>query len=196
MYGLVNRAFQRFLMETYGDDAWADVAREIGLRSEGFEPLLSYPDALTDRILQAASGRLGQPAGELLEDLGTFVVAHPSYEPARRLLRFGGADFVDFLHSLDALPDRARLALPGLDFPTLQVDAAPPDRVVLTCGSGLEGFSHVLCGVLRGIADDYGALATIDHVAEAGQGAARIIIEIHNSSFAAGRSFELAPVRP
>lgn len=192
MYGLVNRALQRFLTESFGDEAWADIARAAGLRGDGFEPLLSYPDSLTRRILDAAAERLGQPAEDLLEDLGTFVVAHPSHEPARRLLRFGGADFADFLHSLDALPDRARLALPGLDFPSLRVDAAPPDCVLLTCGPGLAGFPQVLCGVLRGIADDYGALATIEQLPPERE-AARILIEIHSSSFTVGRSFELTP---
>ena len=192
MYGLVNRALQRFLTESYGADAWGDIARASGLRGGEFEPLLCYPDSVTYRILEAASARLGQPAVDLLEDLGTFVVAHPSHEAARRLLRFGGADFTDFLHSLDALPDRARLALPDLDFPPIRVDTVPPGRVVLICGPGLTGFPRVLCGILRGIADDYGVLATIEH-ASCDREAARILIEVHSARFSAGRSFELAP---
>ncbi len=57
----------------------------------------------------------------LLEDLGTYLVSHPNVQGLRRLLRFGGAGFIDFLHSLDELHDRARLAVPDLDLPQLEL---------------------------------------------------------------------------
>jgi hypothetical protein len=196
MYGLVNRALQRFICSSYGDAAWAEIAQASGLRHEAFEPLLLYPDDLTGTIVAAAAERLRQAPDELLEDLGTFLVSHPSYEAARRLLRFGGSDFVELLQSLDDLPDRARLALPGLDFPRISVDMPRPGRIVLVCGQGLPGFSRVLTGLLRGLADDYGTLAMIDH-AGAGCDEARITVDIHNTSFARARRFDLAiPVMP
>lgn len=191
MYGLVNRALQRFICDSYGESCWDDVARAAGLRIAAFEPLLVYPEDLADKVLGAAADRLRQPPGDVLDDLGTFLVSHPSYEAARRLLRFGGADFVDFLLSLDELPDRARLALPGLDFPRITVEMHPLGRFVLTCGPGVAGFSRVLTGILRGMADDYGTLATFDHEAVEG-GQTRITVDIHNSRFARGRRFDLA----
>jgi len=191
MYGLVNRALQRFICNSYGESAWTEIAQVSGLRLDEFEPLLLYPDELTERIVAAAALRLRQGPGELLEDLGTFLVAHPSYEAARRLLRFGGSDFVEFLQSLDELPDRARLALPGLDFPRISVDMPRPGRIVLACGRGLPGFSRVLTGLLRGLADDYGTLAMIDHADSTGE-EALINVDIHNASFTRARRFDLA----
>ncbi len=191
MYGLVNRALQRFICNSYGDSAWTEIAQVSGLRLDEFEPLLLYPDELTESIVAAAALRLRQGPDELLEDLGTFLVSHPSYEAARRLLRFGGSDFVELLQSLDELPDRARLALPGLDFPRISVDMPIPGRIVLVCGRGLPGFSRVLTGLLRGLADDYGTLAMIDHDGSAGE-EARINVDIHNTSFARARRFDLA----
>lgn len=196
MYGLVNRALQRFICSSYGEAAWIEIAQASGLRLEEFEPLFPYPDDLTDTLVAMAALRLRQGSDELLEDLGTFLVSHPSYEAARRLLRFGGSDFIEFLQSLDELPDRARLALPGLDFPRISVDMPRPGRTVLVCGRGLPGFSRVLTGLLRGLADDYGTLAMIDH-AGSGGGEARIVVDIHNASFARARRFDLAaPVAP
>jgi hypothetical protein len=196
MYGLVNRALQRFICNSYGNSAWAEIAQSAGLRLEEFEPLLLYPDDLTETIVATAAMRLRQGPDELLEDLGTFLVSHPSYEAARRLLRFGGSDFVEFLQSLDELPDRARLALPGLDFPRISVDMPRPGCIILACGRGLPGFSRVLTGLLRGLADDYGTLAMIGHAVADG-GEARITVDIHNTSFARARRFDLAtPVAP
>jgi hypothetical protein len=51
----------------------------------------------------------------LLEDIGTYLVTDPALEPLRRLLRFGGDTFAEFLGSLEELPDRARLAMPQLE---------------------------------------------------------------------------------
>jgi hypothetical protein len=191
MYGLVNRALQRFLCDTYGDDAWADIARATGLRTEGFEPLVTYPQALSRRILDAAAERLRQDPDDLLEDLGTYLVAHPGYEATRRLLRFGGGSFVELLHSLDDLPDRARLALPDLLFPRLQTTFVHEHRFVVEVAPGLPGFSRVLAGVLRGMADDYGALAMIDHAVRA-EGVGTLTVDVHDASFAEGRHFDLS----
>jgi hypothetical protein len=51
-------------------------------------------------------------------------VTDPGLEPLRRLLRFGGGTFEEFLVSLEELPDRARLAMPELEMPeiTLSVE--------------------------------------------------------------------------
>ena len=94
MHGLINRSIQRFLHDTYGGDTWAQVAADAGLCVQGFEALLSYDDALTEAVLAAASIRLAKPRDAVLEDLGIYL-AH--LEPLRRLLRFGGVDYPDFL---------------------------------------------------------------------------------------------------
>ncbi len=109
MHGLVNRSIQCFLRDTYGAELWAKVASEAGISPAGFEALLSYDDGLTDVVIDAAARRLGKPREALLEDVGIYLAG---LEPLRRLLRFGGVDYVDFLQSLDELPERVRLAVP------------------------------------------------------------------------------------
>ena len=87
MHGLINRSLQSFLRDTYGIGLWSSVADEAGVPTEGFEAMLTYEDALTDRVLACAATALAKPREALLEDLGMFLV---SLEPLRRLLRFGG----------------------------------------------------------------------------------------------------------
>ena len=57
-------------------------------------------------------------------------------------------------------PRRASLAVPELVLPELTVCEAPDGRVRIGCRSGNSGFGHVLVGILRTLADDYGALVS------------------------------------
>ena len=191
MHGLMNRAIQCFVRDTYGVGAWRDVASRAELGSHGFEAMLSYDDDVTWTVLGLVSKHLAKPEGAVLEDLGTYLVSHPNVEALRRLLRFGGVDFVDFLHSLDELPDRARLAVPDLALPPIEVEAQADDRFRLRCGSTRPGFGHVLMGVLRAMADDYGALALIEREDDP-SGGEIIEVNLMLAGFTDGREFDLA----
>jgi len=184
MHGLVNRSLQTFLRDTYGSALWASVAEAAGAPVSGFETMLSYDDALTDSLIEAAEATLGKPREALLEDLGIFLV---SFEPLRRLLRFSGVDYVAFLLSLDELPDRARLAVADIGLPDLSVEAEGPAEFILTVGPAHPGFRPVFAGVLRAMADDFGAFALVDLADEA-----TIRIDLLQAQFAEGRAFDLA----
>lgn len=185
MHGLINRSIQSFLRDTYGDALWADVAQECGVARSGFEAMLSYDLALTETLLAAASRRLDKPRAALLEDYGAHLA---SIEPVRRLLRFGGIDYPDFLQSLDELPGRARMAVEDLILPDVDLRPGAAGRFAIVLRNGWDGFSYALAGVLRTMADDYGALALID-VAPDGS---TLRIDLLDESFAEGREFRLA----
>lgn len=190
MHGLINTAIQSFVTETYGIDTWRRITAAADLGFDQFEAMLIYNDALTDRVLQAACDLLGREVAELLEDLGTHLVSHPSLERLRRLLRFGGADYTEFLHSLDDLPGRARLAVSDLVLPGLELREHATGRFSLTCQPGLPGYGWVLMGVLRAMADDYGALVMLEHQG-CRDGCEVISVTLIEAAFAAGRGFEL-----
>lgn len=191
MHGLINRSIESFLRDTYGDELWRRVAREARLGFENFEAMLIYDDALTDAVLEAAALALDRPREALLEDLGTYLVSHPNLEPLRRLLRFGGVSFVDFLHSLDDLAERGHLAVPELELPQFELHPLSPEQFLLRCTAPRAGFAHVMVGALRAMADDYGALAMLDYVG-ADRGVETIAIDLLEASFSSGRPFSLA----
>jgi hypothetical protein len=190
MHGLVNRAVQCFLRDTYGYDLWLRVARDAGVPSMGFETMVVYDLVVTQRVLAAAAVHLSRPREVVLEDLGTYLVSHATVEPLRRLLRFGGVTFTDFLLSLEDLPDRTRMALPDLVLPGMALDEEGPDLFCLTVQSGLQGAGYVLLGLLRAMADDYGALVLLDHAGVV-DGAEVLRINLLDGSFAEGRRFDL-----
>lgn len=190
MHGLINRAVQCFVRDIYGIERWSELAAEIGVGPEGFEAMLCYDGQEAPRMIAALARMRGQPAEDILEDLGTYLVTHENTRAVRRLLRFGGASFAEFLFSLDDLPDRARLAVPELELPALSLAELGAGRFELTVTSEVEGFGAVLAGILRALADDYGALALLEF---RGSGAGREVIgiELLDTAFAEGKRFTL-----
>ncbi|NNK78063.1 MAG: heme NO-binding domain-containing protein [Litoreibacter sp.] len=194
MHGLVNRSIQCFVEDTYGGSSWDHIIREARLEFRDFEAMLAYNDAITEAVLDAAAGHLGRDRNTLLEDLGTYLVTHSHMNSVRRLLRFGGHTFEDFLQSLDDLHDRVKLAMPDLELPHLELTEVAVDRFSLVCRFERPGYGAVLQGILRALADDYGALVLLD--LEPGDGAVApcevLHIQLLEKAFARGRSFSLA----
>jgi hypothetical protein len=190
MHGLINRSIQSYVCDNYGLATWSEVAHIAALESVEFEAMLSYDDALTPRVLDAVSAVLGRPRAEVMEDIGTYLVSHPGFEAVRRLLRFGGVTFEDFLHSLDDLPDRARLAVADLHLPRIELRAHTAEQFSLNCDAPVTGYGHVLMGVLRVMADDFGALALLEHKGGV-DGVETVAISLVEAEFAEGRAFVL-----
>jgi hypothetical protein len=190
MHGLINKSIQSFVCLSYGEDRWIHVCEVAKLGFSEFEAMLTYDDDATTRLLAALSRDLARPQVEILEDLGTFLVSHPKVEALRRLLRFGGGSYVEFLHSLDDLPDRARLAVSDLHLPALDLCDHAAGHYSLSCAPGLPGYGSVMTGILRAMADDYGALVTLT-LQDGQDGFEVITIQLVEQAFAAGRSFEL-----
>lgn len=187
MQGLMLRSMQAYLRDAFGAEVWAAVVREATLPVDGFEPMLRYGDGMADRVALAAAQVLNRPADVLWEDVGTHLVTHPRHEGVRRLLRFGGAGFTDFLYSLEELPDRARLALPDLQVPDLVLEEIGPDRFRLTCRFPITGATRILGGMLTAMADDYGALVVIEYLA-----GEAVLIDVPEIRHTTGRRFDLA----
>jgi hypothetical protein len=166
---------------------WQAVCRRGALTTETFEPMLRYDPGTADRVALCAAAVLGRPVETIWEDMGTYLVTNPGHEGLRRLLRFGGASFADFLLSLEEMPGRARLALPDLRLPEMTVTDQGPDHFSIRCQSRIRGLPRVLVGILTAMADDYGTLCLID----AGEDAT-ITVRILDTMHAEGRRFDLA----
>ncbi|MFD2738969.1 heme NO-binding domain-containing protein [Sulfitobacter aestuarii] len=190
MHGLINRSIQSYVCDNHGTAFWSEAAARAGLDFSEFEAMLTYDDALTPRLLDALAALLGRQRAEVMEDIGTYLASHPRVEAVRRLLRFGGVTFEDFLHSLDDLPDRARLAVPDFDLPAVELREQAPGHYSLICSAPVAGYGHVMMGVLRVMADDYGALALLEHRGGA-QGVETIAVTLVESSYSTGRAFDL-----
>lgn len=183
MHGLVNRSIEGFLRDTYGDALWQRVAGQAGVDPRGFHSVQNYSDASTQKLIAAACEALSKPSADLLEDLGAWIVR---LELVRRLLRFSGRDFIDFLMSLDELPGRAQMVLPELRLPRLKATGEGPGQVCVQLTHGTLAWRDMLAGLIRGMADDYGALGLI--LTDGMQ----IRVHVSDTSFTEGRDFHLS----
>jgi len=187
---MINRALEGFLVATYGPAVWAEVRSVARLPYDGFEAMHRYEHAVTVACFAAAADVLDKNPNALLEDIGTFLITEPKLDPLRRLLRFGGGSFSDFLLSLEELPDRARLAIPELEVPEITIHAKGNGHYMLEALWPLPGIGPLLLGALRAMADDYGALAFVE-LAGIEEGAERLRIQVFDSAFNQGKAFSL-----
>ncbi|MFT7310944.1 MAG: hypothetical protein ACI853_001439 [Paracoccaceae bacterium] len=190
MHGLINRSLQCFMNDTYGTHAWAVVARNALVDVQGFEAMLDYDDVVTHRLLASMADFLDKPTKAVLEDVGTYLVTHNNTQSIRRLLRFGGDTYVEFLLSLDDLHDRVMLAVPDLQFPQLELMQEQAGQFTLYLRHAHSDFAYVFVGVLRALADDYGALVLLEPV-EAVDGSCVLDIRLADVRFSEGNAFSL-----
>lgn len=191
MHGLIHRAIQTYVTETYGADAWVNIARASRTGVANYESMLVYPDEMADQVLDVASDYLGREQATLLEDMGTFFITDPRRQGLRRLLRFGGSSYRDFLYTIDDLMDWGKLAVKGLVLPQLNLQAVGPEHFLIFVRGSTKGMSHVLVGMLRAMADDYGALVMIE-LEEQAADLDRIVLRLAVPSYQEPREFELA----
>ncbi len=90
MHGLVNRAMERFVRDTYGREVWIETIRRLDLGYTEFEAMMTYEPQVTKNVLTALGERLDKAVPELLEDIGTYMISHPNIEAPRRLLPAAG----------------------------------------------------------------------------------------------------------
>lgn len=191
MHGFIYRGLQCFLRDTYGAQFWDDIAQNPKIGIHNFEPLLSYDDQISFDLIQLSTRALGRKDYELLEDFGTYLVSHPNMHSLRRLLRFGGVDFVDFLHSLPDLPDRVRMAVSDMHIPKIDLRECEMGHYILEFHAPIPGMSRIAMGIIRAMADDYGALVSLKF-SGARVGIEQITVILHDSQFSNGRNFSLA----
>jgi hypothetical protein len=159
---MICKPFEAFLRDRYGDVAWSRICAAAGHAGLTFESMRRYPDAVLMLLVSSAAHDLSQPASALLEDVGTWLCTKPELRALRRLIRFSGPDFETLVRALDDLHPRARLAVPDLNLPRCTVRADGPNRYDIAVCWSHPGAAAVMVGMLRAMADEYGALALID----------------------------------
>lgn len=158
MNGLINRSFELFIRDSHGERIWDRLARQARVDPRGFFLLQRSADDITQALVTEASKILGKPADELAEDLGGWLTRR---EPIRRLLRFSGRDYPEFIEAVSEFPGRALMVIDSLQVPDIHVTAHSAAGYEVRIDSDSAFLTMMLAGVLRGMADDYGALAVI-----------------------------------
>ena len=65
MYGLVNKAVEDLVCSKFGEETWNKILEEAGVDVDSFVSMEAYPDAVTYKLIHAASTVLETDAATL-----------------------------------------------------------------------------------------------------------------------------------
>lgn len=156
MYGLVNRAVEDLVTDTFGTQTWEQVKARAGVDVEVFVAMSPYPDSVTYALVAAASEILGMPAPQILEAFGEYWMQFSARQGYGELLDLMGHDVPSFLQQLDEVHERLKLSFPDLVPPSIGLGEVTDTAVVVHYRSDRDGLAPFVVGLLRGVGARFG----------------------------------------
>lgn len=173
MYGLVNRAVRDLVVSKFGDDAWSRITESAGLSVDTFVSMEHYDDAITYRLVGAASEVLELEPAAILEAFGEYWTTYTIEEGYGQLLEMMGSTLEEFLDNLDSMHARIGEGMPELLPPSFERIEQPDGSSILIYESEREGLQPMVVGLLRGLGQRFGETLEIESLGTDEHGATR-----------------------
>lgn len=164
MYGLVNRAIEQMVCEHHGEETWEKIKLAAGVETEVFLSGEAYDDAITYRLVVAASEILRVQASQILEGFGRHWILKTAVEGYGDLLRSAGTDVVSFLRNLPNFHARVQLLYPHLRPPRFTCEGTGEHSLVLRYYSERTGLAAFVRGLLLGIGEYFKVAIAVEQV--------------------------------
>ncbi|GAB6124904.1 methyl-accepting chemotaxis protein [Humidesulfovibrio idahonensis] len=150
MKGILPKIMYEFIKVKYGDQAHAQVAKELG--NPMFLPTQSYPDQVLQQMAEAVAGATGKPVRDIFVDLGRYTIGqfHKMYRPY-----FKAGNLKDFLLTMNQTHADLTKALPGIVPPRFSYEDRGQKMTMIY--KSRRGYHHYFEGILRGAAEFYKA---------------------------------------
>ncbi len=168
MYGLINDAIRRVVLEEAGEDAWQRIVEDADAGSHTFAAMAYYDDDLTYDLVAAASRELRSPPDVLLRRFGRYwsvVIAPESYGD---YLAAAGRDMWEVLAGLDGMHARLQALFPQLRPPSIDVEPRREHLITVNYRSEREGLAPFMVGMLEGLAEHLEVTAAVTHLSARG----------------------------
>lgn len=156
MYGLVNKAVEDLAVRLGGHDLWAAIVERAGLEMPVFVAMESYDDAITYRLVEAASEILELSPAEVLEAFGEHWILYTGRKGYGPLLSAMGTTLPQFLGNLDAMHSRVRLSMPDLRPPSFACEELDDQTLCVRYWSERPGLAPMVTGLLKGLGKRFG----------------------------------------
>jgi Haem-NO-binding len=177
VYGMINEAMRRLVVEGEGTEVWGRVAARAE-SPESFAALAYYDDDVTYRLVDAASLELGTPATELLRKFGRYWSLRVGPENYGDILGATGTDVVSVLDNLDEMHARLQVLYPELRPPSFTVIEEGSATFEVRYSSEREGLAPFVLGLLEGLGELYGTPALVEQVPHVDQGHAGDVFRV------------------
>lgn len=155
MYGMIHLGIRQMVVESLGQDRWAELEREIGIGPEELISLNVYDDAMTSTILTAAAAKLGQSLPECLQQYGRYWISFAERGSYGSIMTFIGSDIVSFVSNLDRMHQAVLAAMPEARVPSFSVIEHEPGMLRIRYISERDGLEPFVLGLLEGMLERF-----------------------------------------
>lgn len=160
MYGLVNKAVEELVVHNFGEENWEIIKAKAGVDVDAFISNDAYPDAMTYKLVGAASEVLGLPADQILVAFGEHWIlntASASYGP---MMKSGGKSLKEFLVNLPDFHTRVAMIFPNLEPPRFECSDVTDQSLKLHYFTHRSGLTSFVVGLIQGLGKLYQTPAT------------------------------------
>ena len=155
MYGIVNKAIQDLVTETFGEDKWEAIKEKSTVDVEFFLSNEPYDDDITYKLVGAAAEVLNISAGEVLQAFGEWWILKTGKEKYGGLMEAGGNNLKEFLVNLPLFHNRIMLMYPKLTPPEFKVSDVEENSIHVHYHSEREGLQEFVRGLMSGLGKMY-----------------------------------------
>ena len=167
MYGLVNQAVEDLAIQLGGRELWRRIHERASIDVEAFIAMEAYDDAITYRLVEAASDVLGLSQEAVLEAFGEHWVLYTGQVGYGPLFAAMGKTLPEFLRNLDAMHARIALSMPKLVPPSFFCEELGDEQLLVRYWSERKGLAPMVRGLLKGLGPFFGLEVVVTQVADA-----------------------------
>ena len=178
MYGLVNKAIQELVSESFGTDTWSEIKVKAGVSQEAFISNQAYSDTITYDLVAAAAEVLETPADQVLRAFGEHWVLNTAARGYGDLMDAAGDNLVEFLTYLPNFHARVNLIFPELIPPSFEVEDVTDESLTLHYHSERPGLQDFVVGLVQGLGKRFNTPTTCTHLRGKAEGEDHDIFEV------------------
>ena len=162
MYGIVNKAIESLVIESFGDEKWEKIKEASGVQVDFFISNEPYDDSITYSLAIAVANEMKLSVGDVLIAFGEYWILHTAKEKYGNMLEAGGNNLREFLINLPAFHNRIMLIYPKLTPPEFKVSDLKENSLHLHYISNRAGLKEFVVGLLQGLGKLYKTEVTLE----------------------------------
>jgi len=155
MYGIVNKAIEELVSETFGPEKWILVKEKSGVDVDFFISTEPDDDDITYKLAIAVSEEMQMPLSDVLIAFGEWWILKTGKEKYGYLMESGGSNFKEFIINLPLFHNRVMMIYPKLTPPEFKVTDIKENSLHLHYFSKRIGLQEFVRGLIQGLAKFY-----------------------------------------
>lgn len=162
MYGIVYKAIQDLITDSYGADEWEAVKEKSGVDVDFFISNEPYSDDIMNKLAGATSEVLGITVDHVLNAFGEWCVLKTIKEKYGGFIATGGENLREFLVNLPLFHNRIMLMHPMFTSPEFKISNIKDNSISVHYHFKKEGLQEFVKGLLAGLAKMYKVDANVE----------------------------------